>query len=316
MNTCIRKLAGVILFVIVLLSLSCASSPQKQTELGDAEAYCNRGVVYAKKGQYDQAISDFTRALKINPKLADAYNNWGAAYAEKGQYDQAISDCTKALEINPNFAEAYNNRGVAYRDKGQYILAIDDLNRSLVINSDYALAYINRGRAHYLKGQYFNSMSDFTSAKNMGYKVPDKFLDDLREALGKDQKATIQFKFSTASQLLMDQGAAYVEAGELDKAITVFTVALERSPQYAEGYNHRGETYGKLGQLDRAIADFDEALLIDPSYARASYNRGVAYYYKKNYTKSWEDIHWAQRLGYKVPDNFLDDLRKASGRQE
>jgi Flp pilus assembly protein TadD len=56
-----------------------------------------------------KAISDYTKALEINPRDAEAYYNRGIAYGEKGQYDEAISDYNKALEINPISAEAYNN---------------------------------------------------------------------------------------------------------------------------------------------------------------------------------------------------------------
>ena len=44
---------------------------------------------------------------------AGAYVERGNAYSGKGQYDQAIADYSKALEINPRYAMAYNNRGVA-----------------------------------------------------------------------------------------------------------------------------------------------------------------------------------------------------------
>ena len=69
------------------------------------------------KSQYDKAISDYTKAIEINPRFAEAYYNRGLAYGKKGQYDKAISDYTKAIEINPRFAEAYNNRGDAYGRK-------------------------------------------------------------------------------------------------------------------------------------------------------------------------------------------------------
>ena len=73
------------------------------------------------KGQYDQALFDFTKAIELNPKDADAYINRGFVYDKKGQYDQAISNFTKALEINPKYAEAYCNRGIAYGKKGNTV---------------------------------------------------------------------------------------------------------------------------------------------------------------------------------------------------
>jgi len=93
------------------------------------------------KGKYDQAISDYTKAIEIDPGHSTAYNNRGVAYGEKGQYDRAISDYTKAIEINPRFAAAYYNRGLAYQNKGGYDQAIPDYNKALEINPRLAEAY-------------------------------------------------------------------------------------------------------------------------------------------------------------------------------
>lgn len=75
----------------------------------DAHTYIHRGIVYSRKGEYDQAILDFSKAIEINPKNAVAYCNRGLANSKKGEYDRAISGYNKALEINPKHACACNN---------------------------------------------------------------------------------------------------------------------------------------------------------------------------------------------------------------
>ncbi len=42
--------------------------------------------------------------------MDDAYVIRGAAHAGLGQYDAAIADCNRALKINPKHALAYNDR--------------------------------------------------------------------------------------------------------------------------------------------------------------------------------------------------------------
>lgn len=71
---------------------------------GCAVMYKDLGGVYVTKGQYDQAILNFNKALEMNPKYAEAYCNRGGAYLGKGRYDMAILDFNKAIEINPNLA--------------------------------------------------------------------------------------------------------------------------------------------------------------------------------------------------------------------
>ncbi len=38
-----------------------------------AAAYSNRGVAYKAKGEYDQAIADYSHAIELTPKLAAVY---------------------------------------------------------------------------------------------------------------------------------------------------------------------------------------------------------------------------------------------------
>ncbi len=93
--------------LIVMALLLAAGCATMQTDLIDAEAYSNRGIAYLSKGQYDQAISDFTKALEINPRYTDAYYNRGVSYFDKGQYDKAWEDVYKAQdlghEVHPKF---------------------------------------------------------------------------------------------------------------------------------------------------------------------------------------------------------------------
>jgi tetratricopeptide (TPR) repeat protein len=64
-------------------------------------------------------------------------------------------------------------------------------------------------------------------------------------------------------------------------------------------------------QFDQAVSDFNRALEIDPGIAEAFFKRSRASCIDKEYDKSWEDIKKAEDLGYKIPQEFLEDLRNS-----
>jgi len=75
----------------------------------DARSCYDRGLDSYNKGDFDQAISHYTKAIEISPQFINAYYNRALAWAGKGNYDQAITDYTKAMELNPRCVKAYNN---------------------------------------------------------------------------------------------------------------------------------------------------------------------------------------------------------------
>ncbi len=101
-----------------------------------------KGLSYDLKGQWDNAIDEYNKIIKINPRYAEAYYNRGLTYGKKGQFDQAIADFTKAIEINPRDAGAYNNRGNAYFYKGQYVKSVSDWTKAIVINPSSLIYFI------------------------------------------------------------------------------------------------------------------------------------------------------------------------------
>ena len=82
-------------------------------------ALLNRGLAHAKKHEHDKAITDFTRAVRVQPKLVGAFFNRGLAHFQRGQFNRAFSDFTKALRIDPSFAEAKAMRDEVLRARKQ-----------------------------------------------------------------------------------------------------------------------------------------------------------------------------------------------------
>lgn len=95
-----------------------------------ADAHIDRGIRSCRKGNLDEAISEFNRAIRLDPTCAKAYHNRGVAWILKGDYDQAIADFDAAIGLNPAYAVAYRNRGLAFERKGEKEKAEKDYKMS------------------------------------------------------------------------------------------------------------------------------------------------------------------------------------------
>jgi len=55
----------------------------------------------------------FKKALQLDPKAAETVISIGTVYKDKGQFDEAIAMYHKALQLNPDMPEAHFYLGYA-----------------------------------------------------------------------------------------------------------------------------------------------------------------------------------------------------------
>ena len=189
-------------------------------------AYINIGFTLLQKGKADEAISQYQKALQINPDFADAHLNLGTALFQKGSVDEAIVHFQKALQIKPGFAEAHLNLGTALIKKGSVDEAIVHFQKALQIDPDYAEAHYNLGNALIIKG-------------------------NVDEAIIHFQKA-LQIKPDFAEAHL-NLGTALFQKGSVDEAIVHFQKALQIKPGFAKARSNLGNALLKKGSVDEAI---------------------------------------------------------------
>lgn len=140
---------------------------------------------YIEKKKYDDAISECTRQINGETAVDDigiSYTNRGIAYSGKGQYEQAIDDYNKAVKAKPKYEKAYFNRGNAYYTKGQYEQAIDDYKKVIELNPKNPNTYYNMACIYSVEACKWLKKSVENGFKNWDGIKKDKDLDNIRNS--------------------------------------------------------------------------------------------------------------------------------------
>ncbi|MBF0401550.1 MAG: tetratricopeptide repeat protein [Magnetococcales bacterium] len=80
----------------------------------DAEARFLQGLIFTGKSQSDDAIRVFKELGKDFPDLPEPFNNLAVLYAERGDYENARQALVNAVRILPDYATAHENLGDVY----------------------------------------------------------------------------------------------------------------------------------------------------------------------------------------------------------
>ena len=84
-------------------------------------AYNNRGIAYAKLGQYQMAIEDYNKAIRLRPESFSMPTTTGDYLSLNwASIKWPSRTSTKLSLLKPDNADAYNNRGTIYTKFGQY----------------------------------------------------------------------------------------------------------------------------------------------------------------------------------------------------
>jgi tetratricopeptide (TPR) repeat protein len=177
----------------------------------------NLGVILVRKGQLDEAIALFQKALQDHPDdpetrnnlavaLAKAHGDYANTLVQMGRDDEAMVEFRAALEIFPYFADARHSLAIILLNKGQVDEAIAQFQTIREQYPDDPMASFDLGNAYFQKGQ-------------------------MDEAAAFYQKA-LKIKPDYAAAL-NNLGMAFLKKGMVDEAAVQFREALVLQPDFA-----------------------------------------------------------------------------------
>lgn len=142
------------------------STEQPAAAEPDSDAF-RRGYAAHVRGELIRAITEYTEAIRLDPKNARAYNNRGLVYQAKGDLNRAIADFSEALQLTPAAGTIYTNRGAAYARKGNLEKALADYNEAIRLDPQSADAYRLRAAVYEATKEKDKAAADLLQASRL-----------------------------------------------------------------------------------------------------------------------------------------------------
>jgi tetratricopeptide (TPR) repeat protein len=124
----------------------------------------NYGYVLLQRGALNEAVFHLQKVLSVQPDSVPAHYHLGNAFVRQGRPDEATVHFRKAIEIAPDFVEARNSLGDVLLQQGHVDEAIVHFQKALEIQPDYPNALSNLGVALFHEGKETEAVSLFRRA--------------------------------------------------------------------------------------------------------------------------------------------------------
>lgn len=168
--------AGTFLVVILMVSASLQARHWKNSftlyehalhaTKNNYFAHDGMGLFLASRGKNDEAIQQYSAALRIRPDFAEAHNHLGNIYKIQGIPDAAIDHYKEALRIKPEYAQAYYNLGHTLAGQGKLVDAVKQYSAALKLRPEYPEVHYHLASALMIQGKSDEAIAHYVKALN------------------------------------------------------------------------------------------------------------------------------------------------------
>jgi eukaryotic-like serine/threonine-protein kinase len=276
----------------------------------------NRALLWLERGEWSKATADLEAAIRLNGAGWQALGNLAVAYDRQGKPDEAIEQFTRAITLQPDLAQLYRARADVDRrrkdqNSAQRERALRDLETAIRLDppgsSFVAVDQTNRGTLLLRQGRD----SEALAACDGALEVDPNFLVTHRLKIDVLRKLKRQAEVIRSCDALLTRGKPSAELYELralakqelsdyQGAIEDDTLAIALRPGNPALLERRGGLFLITDAPRSALRDFDESIRLDPSSPSSTdayLGRGLARVTLGLHREAVADASRAVRLG-------------------
>ena len=139
-----------------------------------ADSHYQKGMGFLENGELVEAISEFNRAIELEPDFADAYFNSGVAQLRRGFPNTAIGYFNKTLNKGLRTSELYCLLAQAHSELGELHLVPRYATQAIMLDSSNANAYRIRAVSYLSSSHLDLAKRDFEEAVRLAPEMKDE----------------------------------------------------------------------------------------------------------------------------------------------
>jgi len=227
-------------------------------------SYVYIAQIYYQQKKYDAMIKPLEQAIAIDSSFYSAYNLMGKSYELQGNYDSAISIYTKSIEINDTEVnwKAHHNMGIVYLKMMEYVKAREKFLHAVERDPQQYIAFHYLGRSYFELKEYGNAQLALERSVQLNKIYYEHYYylaqvynktGDYKEAI---EAANNSMKYDTRK---ITFGGALIERGIAREYLDENALALEdyqaaaKYPDWKQMAEHRIEILTKFGGIKALI---------------------------------------------------------------
>lgn len=242
-----------------------------------AEGYRLLGLYHSRMGNFDEAVTQLAKSLRIQPDL-ETYYLLGLAYFHQGNLEMAVTQFQTVLDYAPGFIQARIMLGEIFLRQGRGAEAMIVADKMLETSPDDFRGHALKGDALMLTGKPQESLAQYGRARELSPTHYGLMLKNglLKLSLGQADGEQDLLEAVRVSPQGLDARLAlhafYLRNGRGDEALKVLNDGLTGSKPDAVLYNALAKA--ALGRKDAEGADdyLTKARAADPSFLQTYYN--------------------------------------------
>jgi tetratricopeptide (TPR) repeat protein len=224
----------------------------------DADQLLARAIELHQAGDILGAVDSYKAVLALAPDRADALSNLGAAYVRLGQFDDAIAQYSRAVKADPANNAIRLNLALAYYKSARPQLAIPELRRVIASEPEAKNAYLILAECYLQAGQDNEVVALLKPREQMfdkdlayAYLLGTALLHMDNVADGQQYVNRI-FGAGESAEARLLMGMAYLSQQDFRSAKTELELAVKLNPKLPTVQSLYGRTLLALGEAQAA----------------------------------------------------------------